>query len=234
MYKTQLIQHATRTVITHLDQLGVGVAFVLHLHDLDHMEVDELIGAALGDGENGVDDDVGQDVSHLCRELGGQRGLGHVHEELALLVGIRFALCRGDFQSLAEREMRGGGESDSLCGIRHGTISLYYYHSVSIHHTLKTIRSTYIEDFEGDVFGLFKTLADDSGMKTLLDVSVGLFEEFADDEDVGGGAVARDVILRRGRPRDQGGRGMLNLHLVQQDVTVLGQFDVARARHQHF
>ena len=42
-------------------------------------------------------------------------------------------------------------------------------------------------------------------------VQVGLFQELPDDENVGGGAVARDVILGRGYLGDQGRGGVLNL-----------------------
>ena len=84
----------------YLDQFGVGVAFVLHLHDFDHVKIDELFGTSFGDGEDGVDDDVGEDVRHFARELRRQRGLGDVDEQFALLVRIRLALTRGNFEIL--------------------------------------------------------------------------------------------------------------------------------------
>lgn len=39
--------------------------------------------------------------------------------------------------------------------------------------------------------------------------------------------------LSRGSSGDERGRGMLDLHLVEQHIAVFGDLDIARARHQH-
>jgi hypothetical protein len=52
---------------------------------------------------------------------------------------------------------------------------------------------------------------------------------FADHQDRGGRTVAGHVVLRGRSARDQGGGGVLDLHLVEEDVAVLGDFYVARA-----
>ncbi|KAJ8578580.1 hypothetical protein ON010_g624 [Phytophthora cinnamomi] len=57
--------------------------------------------------------------------------------------------------------------------------------------------------------------------------------QLADEQHGGRGAVARHVVLRRGGARDQRRRRVLDLHLVQQHVAVLGELDLAGAAHQH-
>ena len=69
-------------------------------------------------------------------------------------------------------------------------------------------------------------------MNSLLDDSFGEFHQFSDEEDVGGGAIANNVVLGGGCSGDHGRGRVLHLHLMQQDVTVLGQFDLTCTSHQ--
>eukprot|EP00966_Prymnesium_polylepis_P265322 6129473-Prymnesium_polylepis.1 len=64
-------------------------------------------------------------------------------------------------------------------------------------------------------------------------VALRLLHELADNQHGGRGAVAGDVVLRGGDPRDHHRRRVLDLHLVEQRVAVLGQLDVAGTRHKH-
>ena len=70
-------------------------------------------------------------------------------------------------------------------------------------------------------------------MQTLAEVALGLFHELPREEHVRGGPVARDVVLRGGCARDDGGRRVLNLHFVQEDLPVLREFDLSGATNQH-
>lgn len=50
---------------------------------------------------------------------------------------------------------------------------------------------------------------------------------------VGVQVAYRDVVLGGGGAGDERGRGVLDLHLVQQDIAVLGDLNLTRASHQH-
>ena len=69
-------------------------------------------------------------------------------------------------------------------------------------------------------------------MNSLLHDSFGEFHQFSDEEHVGGGSVAYDVVLGGGCSRDHGSSWVLHLHLMQQDVSVLGQFDLTGTSNQ--
>lgn len=59
-----------------------------------------------------------------------------------------------------------------------------------------------------------------------MDESLSLFHEFADEEDIGGGTITYDVILGSGGPSDHACSWVLNLHFVQQDVSIFCEFDL--------
>lgn len=77
----------------------------------------------------------------------------------------------------------------------------------------------------GDV----EAICDDTGVKTLRDVPVCLLQEFADKQHNRGRAVAADIVLSGRSSRDHDSSRVLNLHLAQQDVTVLGKLDLYRS-----
>merc|ERR1719310_2452869 len=100
-----------------------------------------------------------------------------------------------------------------------------------------------IDFFSSGVMGIFMlsrisrafslALSKPSGMKTLGDVEVRLLEELPDEQHSGGGSVPGGVVLSGGGAGDEAGSGVLDLHLVQQHVPVLGDLDVSRATNQH-
>jgi hypothetical protein len=59
-----------------------------------------------------------------------------------------------------------------------------------------------------------------------LDESLGLLHELADEQYIGSGTIADDVILGSGGPGDHSSSGVLDLHFVEQHVSVLGEFDL--------
>lgn len=52
-----------------------------------------------------------------------------------------------------------------------------------------------VEEGEGGIAGNVESVGDGSGMEALRGVAVGLFEEFAAEEDCGGGAVSCYLVL---------------------------------------
>lgn len=70
------------------NELRVGVGLVLHLHDLDHVQIDRvdaarLLGRGL-DGEHGVDNVRGELGRELGVELGAERRVRNVDERCAV------------------------------------------------------------------------------------------------------------------------------------------------------
>ena len=78
-----------------------------------------------------------------------------------------------------------------------------------------------------------KPFPDDSRMYALRDVAISLLEKFPNKKDNRGGAVANLIILRDRCTRNHSSRGILNLHLGEEDLAVLGHFDLACAIDQH-
>ena len=81
--------------------------------------------------------------------------------------------------------------------------------------------------------GELNALGEQPGVDAVGEVALRLLHQLAHDQHRRRGAVAGDIVLRRGNARDHHGRRVLNLHLVQQRVAVLGQLDVAGAGHEH-
>lgn len=59
-----------------------------------------------------------------------------------------------------------------------------------------------------------------------LDESLRLFHHLSDEYNIGCGSISDNVILSRGGACDHAGGGMLDLHFVEQDVSVLGELDL--------
>merc|ERR1719391_555454 len=83
------------TVVHHktLNQARVERRLVFHEHDLDHVQIDLLVG--LTDRQNGVDNDVSQVRGELVVQLGTQRGSGNRTQKLAIEVLVGLALESG-------------------------------------------------------------------------------------------------------------------------------------------
>jgi hypothetical protein len=63
-------------------------------------------------------------------------------------------------------------------------------------------------------------------MEALLDVAIRLLQQLTDQQHHRCCAIAADVVLRRRRPCDHDGSGVLYLHLAEENVAILGQFDL--------
>jgi len=155
---------------------GLSGHLVLHVHDLNHVEVDAVIA---GDALDGVDDDFGEGVCDGGVDLSVERGAGNANKEIA------GQLLLGDSEGVQEAEALG--------------------------------------------FGHLDTINDDTGVDALTDVALSLAHELTNEKDVGGGAVADDVVLGGGSAANHGGSGVLDLHLVQENAAVLGQLDLSGA-----
>ena len=70
-------------------------------------------------------------------------------------------------------------------------------------------------------------------MGALCQVPLRGLHELPDHEHHGRCAISGHVILGNCCPGYHDGRGVLDLHLPEQDIPVLGQLDGARAVHQH-
>jgi len=55
-----------------------------------------------------------------------------------------------------------------------------------------------------------------------LDKSLGLLEHFTDEQHIRGGTITDNIVLGSRSTSNHGGCGVLDLHLVEQNVAVLG------------
>mmetsp|Transcript_12506 Transcript_12506/g.31646 ORF Transcript_12506/g.31646 Transcript_12506/m.31646 type:complete len:388 (+) Transcript_12506:2521-3684(+) len=172
-----------RAVVQHkpVHKPGVRGHLVLHVHDLNHVQIQGLVGDL--DGENGVGDVVGELVRDGLLQLGAERRVGDAAELLPVVA------------------------VDGLL------------------HLLDVGERGLLRDLE--------TFHEDPGVEALVQVLLGLLQQLADHQHGGGRAVAGDVVLRHRRPRDHDGSRVLNLHLSQQHVAVLGELDVSSASDKH-
>lgn len=60
-------------------------------------------------------------------------------------------------------------------------------------------------------------------MQSLASVPLRLLQQLSAEEDGGGRAVSGDVVLGCGGSGDHAGGGMLDLHLVEEDIAVFGE-----------
>ena len=86
---------------------------------------------------------------------------------------------------------------------------------------------------EDAVLGEVDALAQQPRVHAVGEVALRLLHQLAHDEHRRGGAIAGDVVLRGRDARDHARGRVLDLHLVEEGVAVLGQLDVARARDEH-
>mmetsp|Transcript_45383 Transcript_45383/g.150482 ORF Transcript_45383/g.150482 Transcript_45383/m.150482 type:complete len:216 (+) Transcript_45383:2210-2857(+) len=164
-----------------LDEARVGARLVLHVHDLDHVQVERRV--RLADRQHRVHADGGKHVRQLAVHLSAERALRNLEEQVA--VGAVLGE-RGPVDVLEQRRLR-----------------------------------------------QLDPLAQQPRVHPVREVALCLLHHLADDEDGGGGAVAGDVVLRGGDARNHARGRVLDLHLVQQRVPVLGELDVARAADKH-
>jgi hypothetical protein len=165
----------TTTVIENetTDKFGLGGHLVLHVHDLDHVQVKRLVGSL--DGLDGIDDNFGQGVSEIGVNFGVEGGGGYFQKEVA-----------GNF--LLDLEI--------------------------------------FEESEDFTLGQFDTIDNNAGVDTFSEVSLSLSHELSSEEDVGGSTITSDVILSGSCTTDHSGSRVLDLHLVEEDSSVLGELDL--------
>ena len=170
------------------DELALSGHFVLHVHDLDHVEIN-IWGFHLAlnltwsrNGLNCIDEDFAEWVSNIWVDLGVQGGTGNIDEELS----VDFLL---NFECFEESKSLG--------------------------------------------LGKLHTLNKDSWMDTISDVSLGLSHDFTDPKNVCGGSISDHIVLSSGCSTNHGGSGMLNLHLVEENGTILGKLDLSSTTDEH-
>ena len=158
------------------DEARLSGHLVLHVHDLDHMEINTVVSH---DGLDGINADFGKRVGDGGVDLGVEGSAGDLHEHVTRKIGL--------------------------------------------------LDSEGIEESEALALGLLEAVSDDTGVDTLAEVALSLTHELTNEEDVGGGAVADDIILGGSGTADHGGGGVLDLHLVEENTAILGKFDLSGA-----
>jgi hypothetical protein len=102
---------------------------------------------------------------------------------------------------------------------------------VTAHFLLRNLEG--VQEFHDLTLGFLETINEDSGVNTLAKVSLGLTHELSDEKHIGRGAVTNDVILSSCCTANHSGSGVLNLHLVEEDATIFGKFDLSSATYEH-
>jgi hypothetical protein len=90
-----------------------------------------------------------------------------------------------------------------------------------------------LEYLENMLLGEIEAVGDHARVKALGKVTLGLVEELAAKEHGRSSSIAGDVVLSGGGACDKCSSRMLDLHLVEEDVAILGQLDLTRATHEH-
>ena len=90
-----------------------------------------------------------------------------------------------------------------------------------------------LEDLLGLVVGEPVSAGDDGGVDVGVDQVGGLLEELAGEDDAGGGSVPDLGILGLGDLDEHLGSGVLDVHLLQDGHTVVGDDDVADGVDEH-
>mmetsp|Transcript_903 Transcript_903/g.569 ORF Transcript_903/g.569 Transcript_903/m.569 type:complete len:422 (-) Transcript_903:70-1335(-) len=78
-----------------------------------------------------------------------------------------------------------------------------------------------------------KTVNNDSRVNTITEVSFSLTHDLTNEENIGGGTITSNIILSSGSTSDHSSSWVLDLHFVEKNATVLGQFDLSRASNEH-
>ena len=70
-------------------------------------------------------------------------------------------------------------------------------------------------------------------MNSITDVSLSLSHKLSDEKNICGGTITNHIILSGSRSTDHGSSGMLDLHLMEQDGSVLGELDLTSTTDKH-
>merc|ERR1719233_1743215 len=166
----------------HPDQLSFHLGSVLHLHQLNHVQVDGLV----------IDLDCLHSVHNQWSELGGK-------------LWMNFSA-------------KTGGRDVSQ------DVFLFITSQLNLH---------VVQNLQSFFLGLIKPFSDDPGVKTLGDLEVCLLQVLPYQQDSGGCSISSDVILSSGSPGNKTGCWMLDLHLMEQHITILGDLDITSSSNQH-
>lgn len=74
--------------------------------------------------------------------------------------------------------------------------------------------------------GDLEAISDDSGVQTLGDITVGLLEQLSHQQHHRCRSVTANVVLGGRSSRNHDSRRVLDLHLSQEDVSILGKLDL--------
>lgn len=74
--------------------------------------------------------------------------------------------------------------------------------------------------------GDFEAISDNAGVQSLGDVSVGLLEQLSHQQDNRGCSITTNIVLSGRSTCDHDCRGVLNLHLSEKNISVLGELDL--------
>ena len=80
-----------------------------------------------------------------------------------------------------------------------------------------------VEELNSGVPGRVEAVGDDAGVEAFRSVPLSLLKELSAKKYGRSGTITGDVILGGGRARDHASGGVLNLHLVEEDVAVFGE-----------
>jgi hypothetical protein len=192
------------------DQPRVGIALVLHLHHLDHVQVDGL--AFLADGKDGVDDGFGQSVCEFLADFGAERGAGDGEEGFAV-----DGCFGGDLDRVQELLKRRIGVTERSQDSR----LQFKTHGKSL------------------LLGNIETFGNNPRVQAFRDIPLRLFQEFADNEHVRCRSIPGNLVLCRRRTRNHGRSRVLNLLISLNGVRLPGSATrktkvVSRACSHHF
>lgn len=216
------------SVVEHeaLDEAGVDVGEVLHLHHLDHVEVDRL-ERDLALDSSGLDlPTLGANDVLLPLPPYGEHGLDTAPREAPgeALVDLGREGREGDLLEDLEVDVPAGVEGDLEV----------------------------VEEGREGVLGNLDAVCEDARVDALRGVALGLLEELADEEDDGGRSVSGHLVLGDGGTGDEsccgvlgGGRSgkgrrwkdgtgaHLDLHLGEENLAVLGHFELPSTVNKH-
>ena len=85
----------------------------------------------------------------------------------------------------------------------------------------------------GNIASLFKAVSDLEGMDTLVEEFLGLVEEGASKDDDTGGSITDLIVLRLGELDEETSSLVLNLHLLNDCGTVIGNDNITVGADEH-
>jgi hypothetical protein len=152
---------------------------VLHVHDLNHVQIDSAI---LLNGLDGIDNVLSEWVGQGWMDLGVEGSAGNLNQQIP---------------------------------------SDFFFHLEAV------------EELEHLKLGLINTVGEHTWVNTLTNVALCLAHELSNEEHIRGGSISDNVVLSSGGTPNHSSGWMLDLHFVEQDATILSQFDLASTANKH-